>query len=239
MSISSNDNGTNTPRNTIKEVKDTLEEYLKGHFQNLILRPPLFYNWDIGIRFELGNPDQYQLDKASYMEQVYHRAVRLYTALHGADDELYLVTNAHFAEKRSPWRRKINVYRRYIRNNAVLRQLQHTVIPYVFADEFEIHDVVTNRFILKCFGRDLQYRSLLQAICNHDVRIRPCIHHDVFFMNITRGTIFHVYDDRGCDVIAESKHVLTDLYEEYNEWILDYDRARIEQIFERGSSKLL
>jgi len=32
--------------------------------------------------------------------------------------------------------------------------------------------------------------------------IKPKIYHDVFFINIKKETIFHVYDDRGCDLLA-------------------------------------
>ena len=46
--------------------------FLKENFPNLKLRPPLFYNWDIGIRFELGNPDDEDVE--TYMKGVYERA---------------------------------------------------------------------------------------------------------------------------------------------------------------------
>jgi hypothetical protein len=33
-----------------------IDEYLERNFLNMPLEPPLFYNWEIGIRFELGDP---------------------------------------------------------------------------------------------------------------------------------------------------------------------------------------
>ena len=209
----------------------SFDDYFKHHFQDLNLRPPLFYSWDVGIRFELGNPYMYPLDQDLYMEQVYDRAIDIYKYLHKENDEIYVVTNAHFADQPNPIRRKTKVYRRYMTNKDVLKRLQHTVIPYVFADVYDIYDFETHRFTLKCSGGDIKYRNLLKAICNHDVRIKPFIDHDVFFINMTKGTIFHIYDDRGCDVIATSTHALIDLYKEYNEWILSYDRAKIDPIF--------
>ncbi|MED3931645.1 DUF3885 domain-containing protein [Priestia megaterium] len=38
-------------------------------------------------------------------------------------------------------------------------------------------------------------------------------------------------DDRGCDVLASSKESIRFLYEEYNNWILDYDREEIDLLF--------
>ncbi|WP_452233326.1 DUF3885 domain-containing protein [Kroppenstedtia sanguinis] len=35
-----------------------LKNYLNTHFPSLPLRPPLFYNWKIGIRFELGDLEE-------------------------------------------------------------------------------------------------------------------------------------------------------------------------------------
>lgn len=206
-----------------------LDDYLQKYFPNLMLCPPLFYNWDDGIRFELGNPPMFKVDKALYMEQVYDRALSIYRHLHKNNDEIYVVTNAHFADEPNPIRRKPKVYRRYINNKDVLKCLQHKVIPYVFADVYEIDDFETHRFILKCYGSDIKYGSLIKAICNNDVAIRPSIYHDVFFVNISAGTIFHVYDDRGCDVVASSKEALINIYRDYYEWILKYDRARIDQ----------
>ncbi|MBD3108934.1 DUF3885 domain-containing protein [Bacillus sp. AGMB 02131] len=54
---------------------------------------------------------------------------------------------------------------------------------------------------------------------------------DAYFININRKTIFHIYDDRGCDLIAASADSIREIYEQYNDWILDYDRHRIGQLF--------
>ena len=45
------------------------EQFMNDKFPNLVLKPPLFYNWDIGISFELGDPLLYDSDTNYYMEQ--------------------------------------------------------------------------------------------------------------------------------------------------------------------------
>ena len=40
-------------------------------------------------------------------------------------------------------------------------------------------------------------------------------------------TNFHVYDDRGCDLLATSPETIRDIYDKYNDWILDYDRNEL------------
>ncbi len=50
---------------------------------------------------------------------------------------------------------------------------------------------------------------------------------------VTKDTIFHGYDDRGCDLLATSPDSIREFYEEYNDWILDYDRDNIDKIFQK------
>ncbi|WP_420916570.1 DUF3885 domain-containing protein [Paenibacillus thiaminolyticus] len=54
---------------------------------------------------------------------------------------------------------------------------------------------------------------------------------DIYFINKTKKMIYHLYDDRGCDVICADVDPLRPLYEEFNDWILDYDREKIEALF--------
>jgi hypothetical protein len=54
----------------------------------------------------------------------------------------------------------------------------------------------------------------------------------VYFININKKTIFHVYDDRGCDVLATLPETIRDMYERYNDWILDYDKPEIDKVFD-------
>jgi hypothetical protein len=208
-----------------------LNDYMNEKYPNLKLRPPLFYNWDTGIRFELGNPDENQ--EVFYMERVYQRSLSLFKSLHALDDDIIIVANVHHAgEENVLKRRKLKIFNHNIKYKNVLFKLQHTVIPYVFEDVYDIHDFETHRYTLKCKVSDVKYFNLIKAICNHDMDLKPKIYHDIFFINITNNTIFHIYDDRGCDVIASGKESIRHLYKNYNEWILDYDRVEIDKIFE-------
>lgn len=53
----------------------------------------------------------------------------------------------------------------------------------------------------------------------------------MYFINVTRNLIYHLYDDRGCDILAADKNDIRFLYETYNDWILDYDRNVIDETF--------
>ncbi len=110
-------------------------------------------------------------------------------------------------------------------------RLKHQTNPYIFPEEDEEGTYKTHRFSLKCKTNEFKYNSLLKAICNQDLGISPRVFHRAYFININKKTIFHVYDDRGCDLLATSPDTIRDTYDIYNEWILDYDKLNIEKVF--------
>lgn len=210
-----------------------LEKYMATNFPNLVLTPPLFYNWDIGIRFELGLnwKSEESIKDGVYLRGVYERAISLFKSLHDENDEIFVVVNVHDFGGKGTFQHKLNIFSRHVREKSVLYKLQHKIIPYIIPEDNEEGKYTTHRFILKCKTSDIKYVGLLKAICNTDVGIKPSIDDRVFFINIKKETIFHVYDDRGCDLVATSPETIRKVYAEYNDWILDYDQEKIDKVF--------
>lgn len=76
------------------------------------------------------------------------------------------------------------------------------------------------------------YSTILAAIANQDFPARmPVLHGHVFMLNERSGLTFHMYDDRGADVIGPNISSLRALYEGFTEFILDYDRPAIDARF--------
>lgn len=210
-----------------------LNKYLEEHFKHLTLRSPLFYSWDVSLRFELGDPSMFEINKKHYMEQVYDRSLELFKALHDKEDEVLVVTHAYFADTPKNKVKKLNLYKKYIYKKEPIRALRLEIFPDIDCEPDEIPDPSNNvyRYWTHCRIEDLNYIQLIKAICNQDVGIKPMIYHQVYFINITQNTIFHIYDDRGCDVIASSREELMRVFEGFNDWILDYDRERMNKVF--------
>lgn len=107
------------------------------------------------------------------------------------------------------------------------------MLPSVFLeDDKEFTEMVTHRFSLLCKKNDIRYQKLLMAISYEDfphpmqiLKGFPKHEVDIYFINMTKKMIFHLCDDRGCDVVKD----LFPLYQACNEWILDYDCEKIEQ----------
>ncbi|MCM3789266.1 DUF3885 domain-containing protein [Domibacillus indicus] len=206
---------------------------MKVNFPNLSLRPPLFYSWDVGIRFELGvNWTKEDCAKECfYLKGVYERAITLFRSLHSPEEEIFVVANVNDFGDNGTFKHRLNIFSLYVKDKSVLYKLKHTEIPYVFPEDDEDGKYKTHRFTLKCKTSDIKYIPLLKAICNQDMGIKPSIFHDIFFINVKKETIFHVYDDRGCDLLAKSAETIKEMYKKYNHWILEYDREEIDKVF--------
>ncbi len=214
-------------------VEMRLKEYMLETFPNLELRPPLFYSWAIGIRFKLGMNYDYNniYENCPYLEGVYNRAITLFQSLHSETDDMYIVVDVDDYADGETFKHKLNIFSKYVKEKSDLFKLQKNTIPYVFPEDDEDGVYKTHRYTLKCKVSDLKYIPMIKAICNQDMGIKPRIFHRVYFININKNTIFHIYDDRGCDVLATSPNTIRNMYHTYNDWILEYDRNKIDKVF--------
>ncbi len=51
-------------------------------------------------------------------------------------------------------------------------------------------------------------------------------------VDLARGVSVDAYDDRGMDVTSLTKEPTAGLYDQFNTWLLDYDRSRMAEAFE-------
>lgn len=196
----------------------SLDCYLNEKFPELKLESPLFYNADIGIRFEIGNPDP-MVSEEKYKEQVRFRSTQLFKNVHSDRDDLYIAVFLSFQKTRMPY--KLKVFKNGVKNKRTLEML--TCNSITLPDE-EDDGWLSYRYILHCKVSDIKPEIFLFS----DYRI--------FFVNITRNTIFYFYDSRDLDIVSNSTSALQDIYFNYHHWILDYDRERIDCIFSNGKS---
>ena len=213
-----------------------LYSFLNENFEGLILEPPLFYNWKNSIRFEISNPFIPFCAKEN-LQQTFHRSISLFKKVFEEKDEILLVTdvlttsNNHFLQMKP-----LNVYKKYIKDKDLLYKLQHQLLVRSLEDETD--QMVVHRFVLQCKKDTIRYAPLLKAICYEDFAHSSTIlrnhqesGYEIYFVNLTKKIIFHLYDDRGCDILAADKEDIRYLYEEFNEWILDFDRKRMDLLF--------
>ena len=212
----------------------TLNSYLNINFKNLKLERPLFYSWNVGIRFEIGPSDigvwkdfDNEIINNNYFSIANEKAIKIFDNLFQDQDEIIFVYQ-HFSDGR----KKIK------KGSYILQQINDLDSKHiVYSNIKDIYDLDKKRY---CFKRlsvcvcknEINYQSILEGMINTDFRIRkPSIYGDCFFINKSKNIILFLYDDRGMDVIAKDKTSLMNLYSKFNEWILDSDRENIDAVF--------
>ncbi len=102
-------------------VEMRLKEYMLETFPNLELRPPLFYNGDIGIRFKLGvNYDCTNIyENCPYLEGVYNRAITLFQSLHSKTDDMYIVVDVNDYADGETFKHKLNIFSKYVKRSLI------------------------------------------------------------------------------------------------------------------------
>lgn len=212
--------------------KQAYRAFINSNFKGLRLRKPLFYSWNSGLRFDLQVGDT---DTDEYFEEVTRRASTIFETAFDNTDEVFLL----FMDYKHK-RRKIRF------SNFIFKQidkLQKDEISY--SKVYRLYES-DNKFdrrniaIIKLAADRINYRNILRAIGHTDFPPRqPALDKnggltgkEIYFVHIEKKLIFHMYDDRGLDLIAADKETLRPIYKKHNDWILDYDRKQIDQLFE-------
>ncbi|RPD46849.1 DUF3885 domain-containing protein [Hymenobacter sediminis] len=195
--------------------------FLQQHYPSLTTAKPLFDCWLISLRFNLQKDTLATSDEA-YFQEVIHRASLLFRAVFAPDEYALLV--------HEQWRSK----RHRIRSsNYLLRQLPvpQTAIHFQRITNPYSDTLKWMRMHFPITISQIPYTEILAAISNQDFGRRPALLGRLFFLNQRTGLVFHMYDDRGLDIIGPDVASLRYLYEEFNELILDYDRPQIDALF--------
>ena len=52
-----------------------------------------------------------------------------------------------------------------------------------------------------------------------------------FFLICEHPFLLHLYDDRGMDLVSDTTDALLPFYQDCSNWLLDYDRPRMDAMF--------
>ena len=214
----------------MESIKQTYRLFLQNNFAGLKLRKPLFYSWDYGLRFDLQDKKLKTSDDEYFAEAV-RRAAEIFETVFAGSDRIIFV----FMDYK--WRR-----RKIRHTNYAFRQIDNLDKSEIFytkeASVYYQNDAF-NFALIKLTADRINYKNILTAIAHSDFSPRrPRLDNygmftdkAIFFFNLDKKLIFHMYDDRGLDVIAADKEILRPIYKKHNDLILDYDRERIDKQF--------
>lgn len=195
------------------------------------LKHPIFYNAPIGIRFEIGGQEAAYMEhsgenerivNSAYISGALKRAKALYENLPQAPNLLRI--DGYTEDKN-----EVHAVISHICMVAKIPIPQEQTVKL-----YRIHDDVTT-FQVQCYW-DLSdmvwsYEFLLEKIIEADFGGYSEFASNVYFADTKNMVLFHLYDDRGADIVATNKEMLRWLFDEFNHWILEYDRTKINNIF--------
>ena len=199
-----------------------LPQFLSEHYPGLTLGAALFYRWPVGIRFDLHG-------QVGGVSEIMKRAVLLYEACFRKSDDCIVVSQDWHSDSKPVGRRLQSLWQ-FGKNEAITFKAQ----PDAFETCADPDDNDAPEFTLSWVvqpAHSFQYKLVLEGIANSDFAFEPSVSSWVFFCNVDSGLVFHMYDDRGTDVIAPSPDTIRSLYTDFNGWILADDRKRIEAVF--------
>jgi hypothetical protein len=178
------------------------------------LEQPIFYHAPVGLRFEIGGEGKvYQNNSANpkYIRHALDRAWTIYKELPSVPDILQITVCGDYgtAEK----------------------SLSEIPLPD-FDEGIEEQDGTQTSFYWDCskLPKDTA-KALFREIILADIGGNNLLTSSVFWMSTEGKYLFHLYDDRGADLISADKEILLPIYHKFHSWLLDYDRERMDKLF--------
>lgn len=216
-----------------RTIKQNYKQFLNDNFEGLRIRSSLFFNWDNGLRFDL---QKGEVDTGRYFEEVFKRSTTLFQAAFAPNDSAFLVI-MDYKYKRAKIRSGNFCFKQ-------IRDLSGHEIAYLKVHKlYDPNDSldVRNVTVVKSDIERIDYKNILKAIGNTDFTQRQprldkngvFTSKEVFFLNIDKKLIFHMYDDRGLDIIANDVEQLRPIYNKFNSWLLDSNREKIDGLFNK------
>ncbi|MGF1868233.1 DUF3885 domain-containing protein [Enterovibrio norvegicus] len=203
------------------------------------LEKPLFYKNKFALRFELGPADisswtdsKREAINEDYFRIAANRATSIYRSAFSQNDEMKICYQI-FSDGRQKIRKSDYFFKLFGKLSGK---------PMAFSDHRDIYrdDLEYKRYCIKrvtisdVYTQDIDEGKVISTLINSDFGCRgPSLHGQLFFVNSTRGLVFHIYDDRGMDIASDSKQALESIYHEQNSLLLDYDRDYMDSLFAR------
>ncbi|MBC7765623.1 MAG: DUF3885 domain-containing protein [Hyphomonadaceae bacterium] len=195
-------------------------ELITKKFKVNALGSPVFYNFPIGIRFEIGNGSPFEKNtkeiKKSYVENCIFRANKIFQDIFNNNDEVIIVIDSNED------------------NLSIIETLTSDYIDcFSFDCKYDEEDeCVFKRLLYKVKVESVNFLRLIEEIIWSDLGRMNGFNSSIYIISIANETIYFLYDDRGLDVVASNKVSIESLYYKYNDWILEYDRDKINLLFD-------
>lgn len=229
MSVSYNVENTRTKRGITMKLINHFS-YTIYEIGMVSFEQPIFYHAPIGIRFEIGGEADIYIKKGifrkeitnpEYLQEAYHRARTIFNIL--PKPFTILRIDLHSIGKELEKELKV------IRDSCHLPEPTERMVQQftLEGDEYCITSLYWD-----LMSTTLSIDQLLKEIIYADIGGHNFFASAVYLMNPNDKVLFHLYDDRGLDIVAQDKETLRPCYQQYAQWLLDYDREKMQKVFD-------
>lgn len=208
-------------------------------YKGIKLEQPIFYNNKFGLRFEIG-PSDIDIYKGAatrgfneaYFDTALIRALSIFEEIFNEDDDVSIIYQVN-----------LNRRNRIRKSNFIFKQIKDVEKREVVCTKYrsldtEYYDCISYRMnktvISGIKTKGINVKNIFIDLINTDFGTRnPLLKGRCLLVNHTRALVLDLYDDRGMDIVASKKSTLNSLYETNLEFILDYDRKRIDEVYSK------
>ena len=192
------------------------------------LEHPLFYRAPVGIRFEIGGEEPIYLDRSAaslktdpaYVQGALGRASAVYQKLPAVPDLLRI--------DGYPGEESTESLLTVIRKRGGLPAPTEQIATTEMDEDGDAYAQV--QFYWDLSEIAFQPEQLLREIILGDIGGWNGFVSSVYLTG-PGPFLYHLYDDRGLDVLGGSRELLFPLYHQFHDWILEYDLEQIDRVF--------
>lgn len=199
-----------------------IKDFLKENYNGLMLSLGFYHKWDIGIHVELGD-DNHQVSHILNMPRLhikYQQVSEIFPLLFKETDDVIVVVNSYPHETIKTV--YPNFFQRYVKD----QKKKYSLHLHEFNFKFDEDNVFVQQMELFCKVSDLKIELLLKACIHKDfLSLKPKLNRkhsqyapDVFLVNVNTNCIFHLYDDRGCEIINTDMEFHKGLVNYFKKW---------------------
>lgn len=201
-----------------------ITKLMDEHYKGLSLTPDIYHSLDFGIHVELGE-DIYQFNDDGTLNMkmfhaVYTQVDEIFPLLFSKTDDVIVVVNSYPNETNKT--AYPNFFRRYVKD----QRRKYTLHLHEFTWIFDEDEIIVQQMELFCKVSDLKIEFLLKTLIHEDFRsLKPqlrktnCLYApDIFIVNVRTNCIFHIYDDRGCEIMNSDVILHKELVDYFKEW---------------------
>lgn len=204
----------------LEEIYNVLLEKLvvDGNSYARIMHP-LFYTYPYALRFEIGLPELAEKrDWETYTSSAIERVRCLYHNFFELTDQVLVIID------RTPDPEMKAAF-----SECTLRRLRSKLMSPFVDDLDDDDDVFFYRYLYGGTVMQIPADLIFKKIVVGEVfgGRHPYYSSSVYFYNITKSLLFHLYDDRGADVVAFSRDTLIPYYNKNQDMLLDWDREEM------------